>query len=285
MFALIVACLADEKEMQKKKKEKKKKKKKKDRSQSCSPSREVVKSSERNRDASPLVRVKSEFPENSANFERKRVEKHFGSHENDVGVKKETDRRREVNSSDISYQRGRPRTPPRRDNDIDVGRGGRRFHAVDDGRSSHYSENSLRREPHREDRSHTVKTDGKRLERRHDDKSSSKNRETLGHSGRRDSQEKRRRRSTSASEGEDDRTVISPSRSQRHRSADDRRKKQRRNSSSSDDDRCQTQNDRRTRVVDRERHNRQSRSHDRKDRSDPDNGDRERHKHRQQNAR
>lgn len=195
---------------------KKKKKKKKDSSRWSSQDIETIKTSspnmqvsECNRDTSTLMR-----PLKSCDGDRKPGEKHLASHKHDVRVKEEMDRR-QVNCSNSRQRHG---------TDVDVSHDNRRFLAVDGSRSACYVEKSSHLELNQEDRSSRVKTEGRSLESRHHNKSSSKNRvgEISGQGYQRDTQEKRHRRSTSSSPGEHDdhrcSRVIEPKRTHQHRS-------------------------------------------------------------------
>jgi len=297
----MIHFVAEEKETNRKKKKKKEKKKKKDRSKSRSPDGETVKSSspnnhtlERsNRDTSPVVRVKSEFPEGIGKLgsgNRKHDKKHSGGQRNNVRAKEEFDRR-EINSSDkYSYQHGRSPSPRRRGTDVGVNRDSR-FLMEDGTRSADYIKKNVCLAAHGKDRSSTAKTEGRSHNGRCDSNPSTKNRiiESSGQFDRRDDHGKKRRRSTSPGEVDDrrktsegfvDRNRKHQSRSPDHR--DGRQKIRRRSSSSSDDDRDRTQSDRCSRVEN-ERHRQRSRSpsYDRRqDRSDRDHIDSDARKHR-----
>jgi len=234
-----------------KKEKKKKKKKKKDRSRSRSRSREAAKlasstnqvSSHNNRDASPLVRVKSEFPEDirkHVSRDRKHGEKHLAGDKNDVRVKEEVDRRKVNSANDYSPQcRGRATSPQRRGKDI--GTGHDRGLGVDGSQSAYYVEKRRRREPNDEGRSSPVKTEGRSQHCRDETESKPSTKKRIEEvSGQRDGRGKRHMRSSSADESEDrwSSGVIEQKRSHQHRSADrrDPRQKIRRNSRSSSDD-------------------------------------------------
>jgi len=294
--------LADEKDAKKKrkkeKKKKKKKDKKKDRSQSRSPSREAVKPSQtshrvsEHRDISPLVRVKSEFPEDGRNFgsgDRSRVKKYVAGHEKNGRVKEEMERRGEV----TSHEHRRLHSPQRHGNSFDVRRDSRRIPADDGSQCSYFEKSSHHDVSSREGRSDAVKTEGRHRDGRLDSKLSSRKRaeESSGQHDRRDSQEKRQKRSSSSSENDSPHRarVVEPSRKRQSPDVrDDRQKRRRRSSSGSDDDRNWTRNDKYLTVVDRDRNRRWSRSPDREQktaRSDKDLMDKDARKHRHHNAR
>jgi len=265
---MCVCIVAGEKETdrkkKKKKKEKKKKKKKKDTSDSCSPDREAMKPTSSNSgvtkhntgDASPLVRVKSEFPlEDTGKSHRDHAEKHWASRKNDARVN-EIDRR-EVNSADNYLHRHRRSPgPPRYGTNIDSGR----FPSVERSRLSDYDEKNVRREPNGEDRSASVKSAVRSQDCRLNSKPSTKNwdEEVSEQYDRRESRGKKRMRSTSPREDADHQwsRVVELNRNHRHQSSPDHRdgrQKTRRRNSSSDDDRNRMRSDRRSGIVEHER--------------------------------
>ena len=286
----------------KKKKKEKKKKKKKDRIQSHSPNREAMKPTSPNsrvtehntRDASPLVRVKPEFPAKEAGkFGRHRAEKHVAGHKNDVRVKEEVDRR-DVNSADNYSHQHRSPSPPRLGTNVDVRSDSRRFPAVDRSRLPDYVEKNGRRETSGEDRSRSVKSEGQRQDCQLGRKQSTKNRdeEMSGPCDRRGSQGKKRMRSTSPCRGEGHQRprVVDQNRSYQHRSLDcrdGRPKTHRKNGSSSDDDCNRMQSSRCSEIVKHETHHHRSRSPDNEHRKlcrDDDHSDRDNHRHRHRNT-
>ena len=219
--------------------------------------------------------MKTEFPDDTGNFgssDRKRGGTYLTGDEDDVRVTEEIDRRK-VNSSDSPYQRRRRHSPQRLGNDCDVRRDSSRSLAVDGSRSMSHTEKSSLREPNREGRSGT----GRSQVYRYDSKSSSKNRveEISRQHDQRESQEQRRHRSSSSSGSDEHRRtrVVEPKRSHQHQMPDrrdGRQKRHRRSSSSGDDDRNQVRNGQSRRVVDGERYGQWNQSPDserRKDRS------------------
>lgn len=225
------------------------------------------------RDVLPSVHVKSEFPEDVGNSGSGKYAGVTGN-KNDFQVKQEKHKRREIGSSDSLHQHRRSRSPRRHDK----GQSRERFTAVD-GRQSTYQ--NVRVEPKKEERSRTVKTEGKD---RHSGSSWSKR--TSRQSDQRDGLEKRRGRSNSSSDSDgqqqrsqtdtkNSRAVEHSRHRQRQKSTEcGERKRHGRSTSESSNDDHHSQTDR------RETHG------DRSSQSDRDHVDRgSSHQHRHHNAR
>jgi len=236
----VCVCVAlvfadDAKMMKREKKKKEKKKKKKNKNRSRSRSTEAVKPSTADhlvsRDALPLIQVKSEFQEDSG----KHTERHLEGHKNDIRIKMESDKRREVGSSDSLYQHRRPISPRRCA--TSEKHDSRNF-------SGSQSESQSFHLERKEDRSRTLKTNGtdreSGLSSKHDILRTSQQ------SDQRYSLDKRQMRSNSLSESEgrqrlqNSRAALEQSRHHRkHKSTEftgDGRKRHRRSSSESSSD-------------------------------------------------
>jgi len=260
----VIAADTKEADRKKKKKKEKKKKKKKDRSRSHSPGSKAAKPSSpdhrisecSNRDASPPVRVKSEFPEDlekSGHGDRKwNNEKYFSGYKKDARIKEETDRR-DVNSADnCSYEHRR------RGMDFDISHASQKY----------LTSNSQvgKRESSDKDRSGTVKSEERSQDQRHNSKPSIKSRaeeELSRHIDGRDGRGKKRMRSASPHKDEDRRRSrdVDRNRNHRHRSPDNRdlrhKTQQRRGSFSDDDHTNRTHTDHSHVTAEHERHHHQ----------------------------